>query len=492
MLMDRFRNHNADADATPVIPNVSPSSVTDKITGIVLKLGTPLWWWIGFFISGFVLLLLGLVLTTVAIEGVGIWAINTPVVWGVAIINLVFWLGIGHAGTLISAILLLMRQEWRASLSRFAEAMTIFALACAGLFPIFHLGRPWLALWILPYYDSLMLNPQWRSPLVWDAFAITTYLTVSAVFWFIGLLPDLASMRDRAENRLVKTFYSALSMGWRGDAMHWERYHKTVFILAALASPLVISVHSIVATDFATGILAGWHYTIFPPYFVAGAVLSGMALVVLIAIPLRAALGLHNLITLKHFDNAGKLMLLTGLMVGFGYLMEFFAPWYTGHADEMVVLESRLTGQYAPYFYLMIFLNVIATQMFWFRNVRTNLNMVAALCVFITIGMWLERFIIVATSMTAAYLPSMRSYFVPGGWDWLTVIAPFGLFMVLLYMFIRFLPMIPIFETQELIEHHKPAQGYMDDEEELGVDDIDDGSGGMIQPRPGLLGAGDD
>jgi len=213
---------------------------------------------------------------------------------------------------------------------------------------------------------------------------------------------------------------------------------------------------------------------------------------VLIAIPLRAALGLHNLITLKHFDNAGKLMLLTGLMVGFGYLMEFFAPWYTGHADEMVVLESRLTGQYAPYFYLMIFLNVIATQMFWFRNVRTNLNMVAALCVFITIGMWLERFIIVATSMTAAYLPSMRSYFVPGGWDWLTVIAPFGLFMVLLYMFIRFLPMIPIFETQELIEHHKPAQGYMDDEEELGVDDIDDGSGGMLQPRPGLLGAGDD
>ncbi len=452
MLSDNFDEQSANKLDETFAPWLTPQAVADKITGIVLRLGTPLWWWIGFGISFALLLLLGAVLVNVVTQGVGIWAINTPVIWGVAIINLVFWIGIGHAGTLISAILLLMRQEWRTSLSRFAEAMTLFALACAGLFPIFHLGRPWLAFWLAPYPDSLQLNPQWRSPLVWDFFAINTYLTVSAIFWFIGMLPDLASMRDKAQNRFVKTLFGAMSMGWRGDAEHWERYHKTVFLLAALATPLVISVHSIVATDFAVGILTGWHHTNFPPYFVAGAVFSGLALVVMITIPLRSLLGLQEMITLKHFDNAGKLMLVTGLVVGLGYLGEIFAPWYTGHKEEVLVLASRTVGPYAPYFWLMIVFNVLATQLLWFKGMRTNLPRLFALSLFVLVGMWLERFIIVASSLSIAFLPSMRKLFEPAGWDWATAIAPFGLFLVLVFLFIRFLPMIPMFETQELIE----------------------------------------
>ncbi len=461
MLSDKYDENSANNLEDTFASWLTPSAVADKITGIVLRLGTPLWWWIGFFASSALLLLLGFVLVNIVTQGVGIWAINTPVVWGVAIVNLVFWIGIGHAGTLISAILLLMRQEWRTSLSRFAEAMTIFALACAGLFPIFHLGRPWLAFWLAPYPDSLMLNPQWRSPLVWDFFAINTYLTVSAIFWFIGMLPDLASMRDKAQNRFVKTIYGALSMGWRGDAEHWERYHKTTFLLAALATPLVISVHSIVATDFAVGLLAGWHHTNFPPYFVAGAVFSGLALVMMITIPLRSALGLQEMITLKHFDNGGKLMLVTGLIVGLGYLGEIFAPWYTGNYEEGLVLASRTVGPYAPYFWLMIGLNVVASQLLWFKGMRTNLPRLFALSAFILVGMWIERFVIVAASLSVSYLPSMRRVFEPGAWDWATVIAPFGLFLVLVFLFIRFLPMIPMFETQELIEeesiHGRPV-----------------------------------
>jgi len=451
MLTEDFRNRPADPAMEPE-PEDRVGSLTDKISDIVLTSFTPGWWWIGFALS---FALLALFLYFIAIlfgEGVGIWGINIPVVWGVAIINLVFWIGIGHAGTLISAILLLMRQEWRTSLSRFAEAMTLFALAVAGLFPILHLGRPWLAVWIAPYPDTLQLNPQWRSPLVWDAFAITTYVVVSALFWFVGLLPDLAAMRDKAKRRFVKTIYSALSMGWRGDAAHWERYNTATFLLAALATPLVISVHSIVAMDFAVSLVVGWHHTIFPPYFVAGAVFSGLAMVLVIAIPLRSALKLQDLITIDHINNAGKLMLVTGLLVAYGYAMEIFAPWYTGHEEEWFVVVSRAIGPYAPYFWLMILCNVVAAQLFWFRQVRTNLNVMFGLSLVVLVGMWLERFVIIAISLFDARLPSMRNLFIPATWDWITVIAPFGLFLTLMYLFIRLLPLIPMFETQELLK----------------------------------------
>jgi Ni/Fe-hydrogenase subunit HybB-like protein len=428
---------------------LSPSALTERISDVVLRLGTPWWWWIGFAVSFFLLMLLLVTLTNIVVRGVGIWGNNVPVVWAADIINFVFWVGIGHAGTLISAILLLMRQAWRTSLSRFAEAMTIFALACAALGPIFHLGRPWLAIWLAPYPDSLMLNPQWRSPLIWDFFAINTYLTVSLLFWFMGLVPDLAALRDRAKRRSVKLIYGALAMGWRGDAIHWERYHQAAFLLAALATPLVISVHSIVSMDFAAAIVPAWHHTIFPPYFVAGAVFSGLAMVVIIAIPLRRALRLEHLITMTHFDNAAKLMLVTGLLVAYGYGIEIFAPWYTGHESEWLMVVDRAFGFYGPLFWAMIVGNVVLPQLLWFRAVRRNLPVLMIISLVVLVGMWLERFVIIVPGLSHAYLTSMRNVYTPRIWDIFFTIGPFGLFFTLLYLFIRFLPLIPMFETQE-------------------------------------------
>ena len=431
-----------------------PKTATDRISDIVLTLRTPGWWWLGFAVSLALLLSLVYLITMIFTRGVGIWGINVPVVWGIAIINLVFWIGIGHAGTLISAILLLMRQEWRGSLSRFAEAMTLFALACAGLFPILHLGRPWLAIWLLPYPDSVQLNPQWRSPLVWDAFAISTYLLVSLLFWFMGMIPDLGMMRDRAKNRAVKYFYGALALGWRGDAVHWERYHTATFLLAALATPLVISVHSVVSLDFAVSLLPGWHHTIFPPYFVAGAVFSGLAMVLLVAIPLRSALKLQNIITLGHIDAAGKVMLVTGLIVVYGYAMEIFAPIYTGNPSEWALTISRFTGTYAGAFWALLIINAGLSQLLWFKAVRTNMGMMMFISLFVMVGMWLERFIIIVTSLNINLQSSMWREFIPRGFDYLTIIAPFGLFFTLLFLFIRLLPMIPMAETEEML-HEK-------------------------------------
>jgi Ni/Fe-hydrogenase subunit HybB-like protein len=450
MLSEQPQNRPNEIFKAPAT-RIAPSLVTEKVASIVLTLGTPRWWWVGVLIAGGVIMVLLYTLTLLVTVGTGIWGINIPVGWGVAIVNLVFWIGIGHAGTLISAILLLFRQNWRTAFSRFAEAMTLFALACAGLFPIFHLGRPWLAFWLAPYPNVLELWPQWRSPLVWDFFAITTYTLVSALFWFIGLIPDLAAMKDRATNKAVKMLYAIGSMGWRGDSLHWTRYQMVYIMLAALATPLVISVHSIIGMDFAASLLPGWRHTVFPPYFVAGAIFSGLAMVILLAVPIRSFYKLHSLITDRHIDNAAKLMLVSGMGVAYGYLIEIFGAWYGGHEAEMWLLQERISGFYSPIFWGMMFCNIVAAQLLWFKSIRRNLPALLTISFLILLGMWFERFVIVVTSLYVTDLQTMPRPWIATEWDWATTLAPFGLFFFLLFIFIRLLPMIPIFETQEAL-----------------------------------------
>ena len=366
-------------------------SVTDKISSLVLSRGTPRWWWIGLAVSFglFMLFLYGV--TWLFVKGIGVWGVNVPVGWGFAIINFVWWVGIGHAGTLISAVLLLLRQEWRTSINRFAEAMTLFAVACAALYPILHLGRPWLFYWLIPYPNTFGLWPQWRSPLVWDVFAITTYATISLLFWYVGLVPDLATLRDQAKHKVPQYIFGILAMGWRNAASHWQRYQTAYFLLAALATPLVISVHSIVGLDFAASLVPGWHTTIFPPYFVAGAVFSGFAMVVTIAIPLRAAFGLHAMITMTHFHNMAKVILATGLIVAYGYTTEFFIAWYSGNIYEQGMMSNRAFGPYSPAFWSMIAANVFVPQLLWSRRVRGSLPMLFVISLIVNVGMWFER-----------------------------------------------------------------------------------------------------
>ncbi|MGF1507637.1 MAG: NrfD/PsrC family molybdoenzyme membrane anchor subunit [Anaerolineae bacterium] len=433
----------------PARPWSRPGSVTDKISSTIFA-ETPLWWWIGFSISAFFALMFVFVLASVALRGVGLWGINIPVVWGMGIVNLVFWIGIGHAGTFISAFLLLMRQHWRGTFSRFAEAMTLFALATAGMFPLFHVGRPEFIFWFAPYPNTFVLNPQWRSPLVWDAIAISTYGLISAVFWFLDLLPDLAAMRDKADRPFAKAFYAVISMGWRGDARHWERLHKTAFLLAVLATPLVISVHSVVGLDFAISNLPGWHHSIFPPYFVAGAVFSGLAMVLIVSIALREAMGLQELISREDIDKAAKLMFVTGLLVAYGYAAETFGAFYKGDIHELLVVVERAVGPYAPFFWGMIFFNVVVIQLLWFKRIRQNLGILFLICVGILIGMWLERFVIVSISLTYSYMPSIWDLFRFNVWDIMTLFAPFGFFFAQFFLFIRFFPVLPISETQQL------------------------------------------
>jgi Ni/Fe-hydrogenase subunit HybB-like protein len=384
-------------------------------------------------------------------RGIGIWGVNVPVGWGFAIINFVWWIGIGHAGTLISAVLLLLRQQWRTSINRFAEAMTLFAVACAALYPILHLGRPWLFYWLMPYPNTFNLWPQWRSPLVWDVFAISTYGLVSLMFWYVGLIPDLATLRDRARNPIARVLFGIFAMGWRGAASHWQRYQTAYFLLAALATPLVISVHSIVGMDFAFSIVPGWHTTIFPPYFVAGAVFSGFAMVVTIAIPLRAVFGLEDFITLRHLNNMARVILATGLIVGYGYLMEIFFGWYSGHEAEWYMTINRALGPYAPAFWAMLICNVLVIQLLWSRRLRTNLVVLFIISIVVNIGMWLERFVIVVTSLHRDFVPAAWGMYYPTFWDWSTYIGTIGLFFALLFLFIRVLPMISIFEMRELV-----------------------------------------
>jgi molybdopterin-containing oxidoreductase family membrane subunit len=440
----------------PVVPVLEPghsyASVTDQISAIVLTRGLPRGWLLGFSISFALMLLLLYSLCYLTVVGTGIWGINIPVAWGFAIINFVWWIGIGHAGTLISAVLLLLHQEWRTSINRFAEAMTLFAVACAGLFPLFHMGRVWLFYWLFPYPNTMGVWPQFRSALVWDVFAVSTYATVSFLFWYVGLIPDMATLRDRAASRTGKVFYGVLSMGWRGSARHWHRYNVAYRLLAAIATPLVVSVHTVVSFDFATAILPGWHNTIFPPYFVAGAVFSGFAMVLALAIPLRAIYGLEDFITLKHLDNMGKIALATGLMVAYGYAIEAFLAYYSGNKFEQYTMLNRALGPYAPAYWALIACNVIAPQFLWSHRLRANPMALFVIAVIINIGMWLERFVIVVTSLHRDFLPSSWGMYYPTFWDWSTYIGSLGLFFTLLFLFVRFLPMISIFEMRELVE----------------------------------------
>ncbi|MDX1686924.1 MAG: NrfD/PsrC family molybdoenzyme membrane anchor subunit [Candidatus Promineifilaceae bacterium] len=433
------------------------SSITEKISALALTERTPLAWFVGFGLAFSLLMLLLLSIGYLLVQGVGIWGLNVPVAWGFAIVNFVWWIGIGHAGTLISAILLLFRQEWRTSINRFAEAMTLFAVACAGLFPLIHLGRPGLFYWLLPYPNTMGLWPQFRSPLVWDVFAVLTYATVSLLFWYVGLIPDLATLRDRADRLWVKRIYGFFAMGWRNSAVHWQRYQSSYFLIAALATPLVISVHSIVGLDFAISVLPGWHTTISPPFFVAGAVFSGFAMVLVLSIPLRRFYDLDEFITLRHLDNMAKIMLATGLMVAYGYLMEIFTGWYSGNTFEQFLVRNRFLGPYAILYWVMLGANVLAPQVLWFRRLRRNSLLLFVVALVVLIGMWLERFIIVAVSLHRDFLPSSWGMYVPTVWDWATFVGTIGLFLTLIFLFIRFVPVISIFEMRELVSEKGEA-----------------------------------
>jgi molybdopterin-containing oxidoreductase family membrane subunit len=445
-----------ESDAV-LVEGHSFESVTAKISDIPLSPGLSR----GLLIfGGLGLLLMGSLVSSVAkllIEGTGIWGVNQPVSWGLDIINFVWWIGIGHAGTLISAILLLCRQEWRTSISRFAESMTILAVICAGLFPLLHLGRPWLAYWLVPYPNVMQMLPQFQSPLIWDVFAVSTYFMVSVLFWYTGLLPDLATLRDRAKTRVARLTYGIAALGWRGSARHWQRHQTAYLLLAGLSTPLVIAVHSIVSFDFAVSLVPGWHTTIFPPYFVAGAIFSGFAMVLTFIIPMRALLGLKDLITLNHLNNMSKIMLTAGLIVLYGYGMEVFFAWYSGSGHEAYMMMNRVSGPYWWSFWALLFCNGVIPQLLWSQTIRTSPVPLFIIAIIINIGMWLERFVIVVVSLHRDYLPSAWGMYRPTLWDWGLFLGTIGLFIFLMTVFIRFLPMISLFEIRELL-HRKQGK----------------------------------
>jgi molybdopterin-containing oxidoreductase family membrane subunit len=448
----------ARAETAPVITGRHTyGTITDRISSIVLTSGAPRGWWLGFAVSFLLLMILLYSIGYLFARGVGIWGVNNPVGWGFAIVNFVWWVGIGHAGTLISAVLLLLRQHWRTSINRFAEAMTLFAVSCAALFPLLHLGRPHYFYFLVPYPSTTGVWPQFRSPLIWDFFAVGTYATVSLLFWYVGLLPDLAAMRDRAKSRFVQVVYGFFAMGWRGSARHWRRYQQAYLLLGGLATPLVVSVHSVVSLDFAAAAIPGWHTTIFPPYFVAGAIFSGFAMVLTIAIPLRAVFQLRDFVTARHLDNMTKVMLVAGLVVAYGYLMEIFVAWYSGHEFERFVVVNRVLGPYAVWYLLLWTCNIVVPQLLWFRGLRSNPVLLFVIALIVNIGMWLERFIITVVSLHRDFLPSSWGMYTPTVWDWATFVGSIGLFLSLLFLFVRLLPMISIFELQELLTETKDA-----------------------------------
>jgi molybdopterin-containing oxidoreductase family membrane subunit len=445
------------ARTPPVIqPGHTFESVTDAITHNVLSKRTGIGWFFGFAIAFALLMVLNVTIAKLLLTGIGIWGNNVPVGWAFDIINFVWWIGIGHAGTLISAILLLFRQQWRMSISRFAEAMTIFAVACAAIFPIFHTGRPWLAAyWLFPYPNTMGLWPQFRSPLIWDVFAVSTYATVSIVFWYVGLVPDLATMRDRSLSNIKRKIFGALSLGWRGSARHWHRYEVATLILSGLSTPLVLSVHTVVSFDFAVSVLPGWHATIFPPYFVAGAIYAGFAMVLTLAIPLRVAYRLEDFITMRHIDLMAKVMLATGLMVAYGYAMEAFFGWYSANQYERFMIWNRMTGPYAWSYWMLIAINAGMIQLLWFRSVRQNTKLLFVMSLIVGVGMWLERFVIIVTSLHRDFLPSSWGMYYPTRWDFITFVGTIGLFLTLFFLFMRFVPMISMFEVRTLLPQAK-------------------------------------
>ena len=437
----------------PVIgPGHTFGSVTDKIASLVLTKRTPIGWFVGFALSFSLLMVMLVTVVHLLFTGIGIWGNNIPVGWAFDIINFVWWIGIGHAGTLISAILLLLRQQWRTSINRFAEAMTLFAVACAGMFPILHMGRSWIGFyWLMPYPNTMGLWPNFRSPLIWDVFAVSTYATVSALFWYVGLIPDLATLRDRATNQLVKVVYGFFAVGWRGSARHWANYEMAYLLLAGLSTPLVLSVHTVVSFDFSAGLVPGWHATIFPPYFVAGAIYAGFAMVLTLAIPLRKAYGLEDFITLRHIENMAKVMLATSLIVAYGYSMEAFMAWYSGSTYERFMMWNRMFGPYGWSYWLLIFCNVFVINTLWIKKLRTNTFYLFAVSLIVGVGMWLERFVIIVTSLHRDFLPSSWGSYRGTPWDYSMFFGTIGLFLTLFFLFIRFLPTISIFEMRTLV-----------------------------------------
>lgn len=464
LLGAEYKDHEFDALIGDVTLSQAPhNEPAIALPGPLAKLKTSPWQI--FLAAGFLgVNLLLLAITILILFGIGVWGNNQPVGWGFDIINFVWWIGIGHAGTLISAVLLLLRQRWRNSINRMAEAMTIFAVMCAGLYPLLHTGRPWVAYWLFPYPNVMGMWPQFRSPLLWDVFAVSTYMNVSILFWYVGLIPDLATLRDRAKGA-ARYVYGVLSLGWRGSAKHWHRYEHASIMLAGISTPLVLSVHTIVSFDFAMGVVPGWNVTIFPPYFVAGAVFAGFAMVITFAVPLRKWYKLENLITMKHFDWMAKVMLATGLIVFYGYIMEVFYAYYSGLPMEQALLHNRINVANAPYswaFWSLIFFNGVVPQILWSPKMRQNLTVLMLVSLSISIGMWFERYVIIPISLTRDYLPSSFGYYTPSPWDFAMFFGSIGLFIFLMFLFVRFLPMINIWEMKEL--QHQMHEGHGHDD----------------------------
>ncbi len=445
-------NINKNLEPPPVVTGEHDyAEVSERISGIALVRKTHRLWYVGFGITFAITMVLFYAIAALLYYGVGIWGVNIPVAWGFAIGNFVWWIGIGHAGTLISAILLLLNQKWRTSINRFAEAMTLFAVACAGLFPLIHLGRPYYFYWLLPYPNTMALFPQFRSPLVWDVFAVSTYLIVSLVFWYIGMIPDLATLRDRAKNRYAWRIYGIMACGWRGSSEHWHHYERLYLILAGLAAPLVVSVHTVVSFDFAVAIVPGWHSTIFPPYFVAGAILSGFAMVLTLAIPIRKAYGLEDFITERHLENAAKIIIATSMFVTYSYLSELFFSYYSADQFEHYIEFNRMFGRYAFMYWILIACNVVAPLTFWFKSARTNIVWLFIVSILVNVGMWTERYVIVVTSLHRDFMPSAWGMYSGTWWDYATLGGTVGLFFCLFFVFVRFLPLMSMAEMRKLI-----------------------------------------
>ena len=436
--------------------------ITERVCGVLENRQPAIWWFL--FIPSALIALVGVVggLTYLVATGVGVWGNSNRVMWGWPIVNFVFWIGIGHAGTLISAILFLTRQNWRTSINRAAEAMTIFAVICAGLFPAFHVGRIWMAWYLAPIPNANGIWQNFKSPLLWDVFAVSTYFTISLIFWYLGMVPDLASIRDRCRPGLRKLFYGVFALGWRGGNRQWSHYEMAYLLLAALATPLVLSVHSVVSFDFATSVVPGWHTTIFPPYFVAGAVFGGFAMVLTIMIPARFIYGLKDMITMKHIDNMAKIILLTGTIVGYAYIMELFVAFYSGGKFEIDAFKFRITGPYWWAYLCMMSFNVLSPQLFWFKRCRENLWVVMGVAMCVNAGMWFERFVIIVTSLARTWLPGDWKVFSPSWVDIITFIGTIGLFLSLFLLFLRFLPCINIAEVKRALRKSDP---HFDDKE---------------------------
>ncbi len=450
----------AESTELHILGNPTFRQVTDEIAKPLIH-GPGKTWWLLFLVALSVLAM-GVVLVGYTImTGIGVWGLNRTVGWGFDITNLVFWIGIGHAGTLISAILLLFRQKWRTSIARAAEAMTIFAVICAVLFPLIHMGRPWLVYWAFPYPNSR--GPLWvnfRSPLTWDAFALNTYFLVSLLFWYIGMIPDFAALRDKIPG-LKGKIYGMLSFGWSGSARAWQRYEKACLLLAGLATPLVVSVHTIVSMDFATGLIPGWHATIFPPYFVAGAVFSGFAMVLTLLIITRKAYGLERYITVKHFENMAKILLTTGMIVGCAYSTELFMAWYSGNPYERFAFWNRAMGPYSFAYWMMFSCNVFVPQIFWFKAARRSIPILFVASLLVNVGMWFERFVIIVTSLHRDFLPSSWTMYTPT-WVELGILAgSFGLFFTMYLLFLRFAPAVAFHEVKHtMVEEMDSGHGH--------------------------------